>query len=123
MRNADLVARDLKSVWHPCTQMKDHESLPLIPIKRGEGVWLEDFEGNRYIDAVSSWWVNLFGHANPRINAAIQKQIGELEHVILAGFSHEPVVNFVRAADRSDSGRAEQMLLCGQRFLPPSKPH
>ena len=74
MRNADLVARDLKSVWHPCTQMKDHETLPLIPIKRGEGVWLEDFEGNRYIDAVSSWWVNLFGHANPRINSAIQDQ-------------------------------------------------
>ena len=93
MRNADLVARDLKSVWHPCTQMKDHETLPLIPIKRGEGVWLEDFEGNRYIDAVSSWWVNLFGHANPRINSAIQEQIGQLEHVILAGFSHEPVVN------------------------------
>ena len=93
MRNADLVARDLKSVWHPCTQMKDHETLPLIPIKRGEGVWLEDFESNRYIDAVSSWWVNLFGHANPRINSAIQEQIGQLEHVILAGFSHEPVVN------------------------------
>lgn len=94
MRNADLVARGLKSVWHPCTQMKDHEkTLPLVPIKRGEGVWLEDFEGNRFIDAVSSWWVNLFGHANPRINSAIQKQIGELEHVILAGFTHEPVVS------------------------------
>jgi len=72
--------------------MKDHETLPLIPIRRGKGVWLEDFEGNRYIDAVSSWWVNLFGHANPRINQAITDQIGELEHVILAGFSHEPVV-------------------------------
>lgn len=83
MRNADLVARDLKSVWHPCTQMKDHETLPLIPIKRGEGVWLEDFEGNRYIDAVSSWWVNLFGHANPRINSAIQEQIGQLELEII----------------------------------------
>src|SRR5690554_5216436 len=93
MRNADLVARDLKSVWHPCTQMKDHESLLLIPIKRGEGVWLEDFESNRYIDAVSTWWVNLFGHGNPRINSAIQEQVGQLEHVILAGFTHEPVVN------------------------------
>ncbi|OEY67884.1 adenosylmethionine--8-amino-7-oxononanoate transaminase [Marinobacter sp. X15-166B] len=92
MGNADLVARGLKSVWHPCTQMKDHESLPLVPIKRGEGVWLEDFENNRYIDAVSSWWVNLFGHANPRINAAIVEQIEQLEHVILAGFTHEPVV-------------------------------
>ena len=93
MRNADLVARDIKSVWHPCTQMKDYETLGPVPIKRGKGVWLEDFEGNRFIDAVSSWWVNLFGHANPRINAAIQEQIGELEHVILAGFTHEPVVN------------------------------
>lgn len=72
--------------------MKDHEQLPLVPIKRGEGVWLEDFEGNRYLDAVSSWWVNIFGHANPRINAAVKAQIDELEHVILAGFSHEPVV-------------------------------
>ncbi|MDI9244532.1 adenosylmethionine--8-amino-7-oxononanoate transaminase [Marinobacter sp. CHS3-4] len=93
MRNADLIARDIKSVWHPCTQMKDYETLGPVPVKRGSGVWLEDFDGNRYIDAVSSWWVNLFGHANPRINDAIQKQIGELEHVIMAGFTHEPVVN------------------------------
>jgi adenosylmethionine-8-amino-7-oxononanoate aminotransferase len=72
--------------------MKDHETLPLIPIRRGEGVWLEDFDGKRYIDAISSWWVNLFGHANPRINAAVREQLDTLEHVILAGFSHEPVV-------------------------------
>ncbi len=91
-KNAALIKRDLAVLWHPCTQMKDYESLPPIPIKRGEGVWLEDFEGNRFIDAVSSWWVNLFGHANPRINAAIRDQLEKLEHVILAGFSHEPVV-------------------------------
>ena len=72
--------------------MKDHEHLPLIPIRRGEGVWLEDFDGNRYIDAVSSWWVNLFGHANPRINAALRQQADTLEHVILGGFTHEPVI-------------------------------
>lgn len=92
MRNADLIARDLAVLWHPCTQMKDHEALPPVPVRRGEGVWLEDFEGNRYIDAVSSWWVNVFGHANPRINAAVREQLESLEHVILAGFSHEPVV-------------------------------
>ncbi len=92
MNNRDITERDLKVLWHPCTQMKDHERLPLIPIRRGEGVWLEDFEGRRYIDAVSSWWVNLFGHANPRINARIKAQLDTLEHVILAGFSHEPVV-------------------------------
>ena len=72
--------------------MKRHESLPLIPIQRGQGVWLYDFVGKRYLDAVSSWWVNLFGHCNPRINAAIIDQLGKLEHVMLAGFTHEPVV-------------------------------
>src|SRR5690606_38716603 len=66
--NADWAARDLRTVWHPCTQMKDHEWLPMVPVARGEGVWLYDFNGNRYLDAVSSWWVNLFGHCNPRIN-------------------------------------------------------
>jgi len=91
-RNADLLARSLAAVWHPCTQMKQHESLPLIPIARGEGVWLYDFDGKRYLDAVSSWWVNLFGHCNPRINAALRDQLDKLEHVMLAGFTHEPVV-------------------------------
>ena len=90
--NAAYVARDLVHVWHPCTQMKDHEHLPLVPIRRGQGVWLEDFAGRRYLDAISSWWVNLFGHANPRINAAVRAQLDELEQVILAGFTHEPVI-------------------------------
>jgi adenosylmethionine-8-amino-7-oxononanoate aminotransferase len=72
--------------------MKHHETFPLIPIQRGKGVWLYDVEGKRYLDAVSSWWVNLFGHSNPRINAAITDQLGTLEHVMLAGFTHEPVV-------------------------------
>ncbi len=90
--NAEIVARDLAVLWHPCTQMKDHETLPLIPIRRGEGVWLEDFDGRRYLDAISSWWVTLFGHANPRINAALREQLDRLEHVMLAGFSHEPAV-------------------------------
>jgi len=92
MNNAELMRRDLAVLWHPCTQMKDHEQLPVIPIRRGEGVWLEDFDGNRYLDAISSWWVNLFGHANPRINAALKQQLDTLEHVLLAGFSHEPAI-------------------------------
>jgi len=87
-----LAARDLRVVWHPCTQMKDHESLPMIAIRSGAGAWLEDFDGKRYLDAVSSWWVNLFAHANPRINAALQNQLTKLEHVIFAGFTHEPAV-------------------------------
>ncbi len=93
MDNNDLIRRDLQVLWHPCSQMKDHETLPLIPIRRGEGVWLEDFEGNRYLDAISSWWVNLFGHCNPRIGDRVKQQLDTLEHVILAGFSHEPVVS------------------------------
>jgi adenosylmethionine---8-amino-7-oxononanoate aminotransferase len=90
--NAAIVERDLAVLWHPCTQMKDHETLPPIPIRRGEGVWLEDYDGRRYLDAISSWWVNLFGHANPRINAALRDQLDRLEHVILAGFSHAPAI-------------------------------
>lgn len=92
MHNTDLLTRSCSAVWHPCTQMKRHETLPLVPIQRGNGVWLYDFDGNRYLDAVSSWWVNLFGHSNPHINAAIIDQLGKLEHVMLAGFTHEPVV-------------------------------
>ena len=92
MTNDELIRRDLATVWHPCTQMKDTETLAPIPIRRGEGVWLEDFDGNRYIDAVSSWWVNIFGHANPAINDRIKTQLDTLEHVMLAGFSHEPAV-------------------------------
>ncbi len=90
--NREWMQRDLAVLWHPCTQMKDHEQLPLVPIRRGEGVWLEDFDGKRYLDAVSSWWVNVFGHANPRINQRIKDQLDQLEHVILAGFTHQPVI-------------------------------
>jgi len=92
MNNQELTNRDLAVLWHPCTQMKDHETIPLIPIRRGEGVWLEDYDGRRYLDAISSWWVNLFGHANPRINSAIAQQAATLEHVLLAGFTHEPAL-------------------------------
>lgn len=92
MKNRDWASRSLKSVWHPCTQMKRHERIPLFPVSSGKGVWLHDFEGRRYLDAISSWWVNLFGHCNPKINAAISDQLEKLEHVILAGFTHEPVI-------------------------------
>ncbi|HMU89329.1 MAG TPA: adenosylmethionine--8-amino-7-oxononanoate transaminase [Pseudomonadales bacterium] len=90
--NRHWMARDLQVVWHPCTQMKDHESQPLIPIRHGQGVWLEDFDGKRYLDAVSSWWVNLFGHGHPHINGAIRDQLERIQHVMLAGFTHPPVV-------------------------------
>jgi adenosylmethionine-8-amino-7-oxononanoate aminotransferase len=94
MSHSDWLDRSRAAVWHPCTQMKYHETgaLPLVPVARGRGAWLYDFEGQRYLDAISSWWVNLFGHANPRINAAVRDQLDRLEHVILAGFTHAPVV-------------------------------
>lgn len=92
MTNKNLLTRSMQSVWHPCTQMRQHENFPLIPIIRGDGVWLYDADGKRYLDGVSSWWVNLFGHNNPRIKDAIKQQLDTLEHVMLAGFTHKPVI-------------------------------
>ena len=92
MNNAELSARTLAHAWHPCTQMKDHEWLPMVPIRSAEGVWLEDFDGNRYIDAISSWWTNIFGHRHPQVVAALKDQIDTLDHVMFAGFTHEPAV-------------------------------
>ncbi|WP_415000388.1 adenosylmethionine--8-amino-7-oxononanoate transaminase [Arenimonas sp.] len=103
-------SRDLAVLWHPCTQMAEHpDTLPLLPIRRGRGVWLEGVDGKRYLDAVSSWWTNLFGHGEPRIAEAIAAQARELEHVIFAGFSHEPGLKLAEALLRiapRQAGRA-----------------
>jgi adenosylmethionine-8-amino-7-oxononanoate aminotransferase len=91
--NASLIARDLRVLWHPCTQMKDHEGeLPLLPIRSGCGAWLRDYDGRQYLDAIGSWWVNVLGHAHPAINAALHAQLDTLEHVMFAGFTHEPAI-------------------------------
>lgn len=103
--NKHLLDRSLRAVWHPCTQMKTHEQLPLVPLARGEGAWLYDHDGRRYLDAVSSWWVNIFGHANPRINAALIDQLGTLEHAILAGCTHAPVVELSERLSKLAPGR------------------
>ena len=87
-----LVDRSMTAVWHPCTQMKQHESFPLIAISKGKGAWLYDDKGNALLDCISSWWTNLFGHSNPQINQAIIHQLEKIEHVMLAGFTHQPVV-------------------------------
>ncbi|MES2488866.1 MAG: adenosylmethionine--8-amino-7-oxononanoate transaminase [Pseudomonadota bacterium] len=92
MSNAEWVARSRARVWNPCTQMKDHEWLPLVPIKKAEGVWLEDFEGKRYLDAVSSWWTNVFGHRHPHIVSSLKQQLDEIDHIMLGGFTHQPAV-------------------------------
>jgi adenosylmethionine-8-amino-7-oxononanoate aminotransferase len=90
--NGDLAARSLRAVWHPCTQMKHHERIPLLPVARAQGAWLYDVDGRRYLDGISSWWVNLFGHSHPAINAALADQLQTLEHTMLAGCTHRPAV-------------------------------
>ncbi|MBB4844595.1 adenosylmethionine-8-amino-7-oxononanoate aminotransferase [Paucibacter oligotrophus] len=94
---ADWQQRSLAAVWHPCTQMARAAQLPPLAIARGAGPWLYDYEGRRYFDANSSWWVNLFGHADAGINAAIKQQLDTLPHVMLAGCTHAPAV---RLAER-----------------------
>lgn len=89
----DLAKKDLKYIWHPCSQMKDYEEFPPIVIDHAKGIYLYDIDGNKYADVVSSWWCNLLGHCNNRINKAVKDQIDKLEHVIFANFSHEPAIN------------------------------
>ncbi len=89
---ASIAERSVRHVWHPCTQMKRHAASPPLEIVRAEGVWLFDAQGRRLIDAISSWWVNLFGHNQPHIKAAIAAQMDRVEHVMLAGLTHAPVV-------------------------------
>jgi adenosylmethionine-8-amino-7-oxononanoate aminotransferase len=97
MINEKLKQEDLKYIWHPCSQMKDYENnLPLIPIQSAKGVYLKDYENNQYIDSISSWWVNIFGHQNRYINKKIKKQLNTLEHVIFAGFTHKPAINLAK---------------------------
>ena len=86
-----LVERDLKVIWHPYTQMQTAQSP--VPIVRGEGACLFDENGKKYIDAVSSWWVNIHGHAHPYIAQKVAGQLQKLEHVIFAGFTHEGAVD------------------------------
>ena len=84
--------RDLAHIWHPCSQMKDYETLKPIVIDHGKGIYLYDIDGNEYIDIVSSWWCNLLGHCNPTINECVKNQIDTLEHVIFANFTHKPAI-------------------------------
>ena len=96
MTNKELMDEDLKHIFHPCSQMKDYEKLPLIPIKKGKASYIEDFEENVYLDCISSWWVNIFGHSNDYINQKINEQLQDLEHVIFAGFTHKPAIDLAK---------------------------
>ena len=93
-------SRDLEYIWHPAAQMKDYEKLPPMVIERAKGVWLYDVHGKKYLDIISSWWCNLFGHCNPIINQAVKEQIDRLEHVIFANFSNEPAIRLAEELAR-----------------------
>lgn len=90
-------ARDVAHIWHPAAQMKDYEELPPIVVDRAKGVWLYDVYGKKYLDVISSWWCNLFGHCNPIVSDAVKAQLDKLEHVIFANFSHEPAIRLAEA--------------------------
>lgn len=101
---SSLSQRSLNSVWHPCTQMKRAQMIPPLPMVKGQGPWLWDEQGHRYFDAISSWWVNLFGHADTEINAALKSQLDTLEHVMLAGCTHEPAVRLAELLEERTGG-------------------
>ncbi|WP_022819076.1 adenosylmethionine--8-amino-7-oxononanoate transaminase [Fusobacterium russii] len=96
----ELQKKDLKYIFHPCAQMKDFENNPPLVIKKAEGLYLIDEHGKKYMDCISSWWVNLFGHCNPRINKVITEQINTLEHVIFANFAHEPAIQLCEELEK-----------------------
>ena len=91
--NQSELIRDLHHVWHPCTQHKDYETTPPILIERAEGIYLQDRQGNRYMDVIASWWVNLFGHNHPRLNKALTQQLEKMAHVMFAGITHQPAID------------------------------
>ena len=90
----NLIKDDLAFIWHPCSQMKEARDFPIMPIKRGSGVYVYDFYDNKYIDCISSWWVNLFGHNHPYITQKLKEQIDKIEHIIFAGYTYEGIVQF-----------------------------
>ena len=91
--NQSELIRDLHHVWHPCTQHKDYETTPPILIERAEGIYLQDRQGNRYMDVIASWWVKLFGHNHPRLNKALTQQLEKMAHVMFAGITHQPAID------------------------------
>ena len=120
-----LEELDLQFIWHPCSQMKDYETLPPIVVDHGKGCWLYDIHGKKYLDVVSSWWCNLLGHCNPQINAAIKEQVDKLEHVIFANFTHKLVPERIKKFHFNDNGSAAiecALKMCFQYFLQTGKP-
>ncbi|ELC8441420.1 adenosylmethionine--8-amino-7-oxononanoate transaminase [Clostridium perfringens] len=108
----ELIKKDLEYIWHPCSQMKDYEELKPIIIKRGKGPYLYDLDDKKYLDCVSSWWCNLFGHSNERINNALKRQVDQLEHVIFANFSNLPAIELSERLIKLTGDRLNKVFFC-----------
>ncbi|MDK0979101.1 adenosylmethionine--8-amino-7-oxononanoate transaminase [Clostridium perfringens] len=108
----DLIKSDLEYIWHPCSQMKDYEELKPIIIKEGKGPYLYDLDNKRYLDCVSSWWCNLFGHSNERLNNALKNQVDKLEHVIFANFSNLPAIELSKRLIKLTRERLDKVFFC-----------
>ncbi|HAT4356309.1 adenosylmethionine--8-amino-7-oxononanoate transaminase [Clostridium perfringens] len=108
----ELIKKDLEYIWHPCSQMKDYEELKPIIIKKGKGPYLYDLDDKKYLDCVSSWWCNLFGHSNERINNALKKQVDKLEHVIFANFSNLPAIELSERLIKLTGDRLNKVFFC-----------
>src|SRR5665648_479846 len=105
-----LAARDTQVIWHPFTQHGLEE--PPLAVVTGEGAWLTLEDGSRILDAISSWWVTLHGHANPEIANAIRHQAERLEQVIFAGFTHEPGVRLAETLLHAVQARGVPLSRC-----------
>ena len=103
------LARDFQNIWHPCTQHKDFETIKPLLVERAEGVYLYDREGKKYLDAISSWWVNLLGHNHPRLNAALNSQLEKMAHVMFAGITHQPAIDLASSLIKKSSDRLSKV--------------
>ena len=107
----DLLERDLRHVWHPFTQMREWEAQHNLCIVAGDGPYLIDARGRRYLDGTSSLWCNVHGHRHPRIDAAVRAQLEQVAHTTMLGLTHPAAVVL-----------AERLVALAARELPGERP-
>ncbi|MCD8525158.1 MAG: aminotransferase class III-fold pyridoxal phosphate-dependent enzyme [Gammaproteobacteria bacterium] len=106
-----LETRDIEHIWHPCSQMKDHETARLLTIVSAEGCYLKTDDGSLLFDAISSWWCKSLGHGHPRLKRALKKQLEQFEHVIFAGTTYDAIVELSEKNDAITTKR-KQSVFC-----------